>query len=97
MNHGILTHISLNAISNTNRSSGCGKDQSVVTGTKRPLTDVEETGDPTTSSSSAASLEGLFRRFGLYLSLPSDEGVTGSSVCLVFYGPCHCVRNMVYY
>eukprot|EP01084_Bolivina_argentea_P128316 226837_1 len=74
MNRGILTHISLNPNSNENRSGGCYKYQSAVSGTKRSLTDLEEAGDPTTSP---APFEELFRGFGLCLSLPSDEGVPG--------------------
>ncbi len=88
---GILTHMPLNSNSIENRSSGSCTDQNVVSGTKRPLIDLEETGDPTTS---LASLESLFRGFGLYLSLPSDEGAAGTSVCLVF-SQCNCVRKFV--
>ncbi len=91
MNRGILTHISLNPNSNENRSSGCCKDQNAVSGTKRPLTNLEETGDPTTSP---ASLEELFRGFGLCLSLPGDEGVPGNSVC-PYYHPYNCARQFV--
>ncbi len=80
MNRGILTHVSLNPNSNKNRSIGCCKDLNAVSGAKRPLTDVEEAGDSTTSP---ASLEELFKGFGLCLSVPSDEDVPGNLVCLV--------------
>ncbi len=80
MTRGILMHVSLNSNSSEDRSSGSCKDQTAVSGTKRPLTDLEETGDSTTS---LALLESLFRGFGLYLSLPRDEGVAGTPACLV--------------